>query len=254
MRILQASSSDTGGGAERIAWLLFEAYRQRGHESALAVGKKHSDDPDVLLIPNETTRDSALWTGFWRRQHRKMQPVQGRGAWRVGRVFYDLAEPIRTVRRQLGHEDFAFPATRQLLNLQPQIFHAHNLHNGYFDLRLLPEISRSATTILTLHDEWLLTGHCAYAIDCPLWETGCGHCPDLSLYPAIKRDATAYNWRRKAEIYRKSRLYVATPSQWLMDRVKRSMLNPVETRVIPHGVDGSVFRPADKNAAKKCWI
>lgn len=250
MRILQASSSDIGGGAERIAWLLFEAYRQRGHESHLAVGKKLSTDPDVLLVSNEATREKSAWVRFWRSRHRAMQNQRWRGAWRLGRVFYDLAEPVRAVRKQLGHEDFDFPATRHLLRDSPQIFHAHNLHNGYFDLRLLPEISQTVPTVLTLHDEWLFTGHCGYSIDCPRWETGCGHCPDLTLYPAVKRDTTAYNWRRKARLYENSRLYISTPSQWLMDKVQRSMLAGLETRVIPYGVDLTVFQPADKNEAK----
>lgn len=250
MRILQASSSDIGGGAERIAWLLFDSYRQQGHESYLAVGKKLSDDSDVLLVPNDEVRERANWTQFWRNQHRRLRTVKG--LWRLGRVAYDLAEPRRTFRKQLGHEDFDFPATSQLLDSSPQIFHAHNLHNGYFDLRFLPEISQHVPTILTLHDEWLLTGHCAYPIGCQRWEIGCGNCPDLTLYPAIKQDATAYNWRRKANIYDHSQLYISTPSQWLMNHVERSMLNnaAIEKRVIPYGVNLEIFKPADKSQAK----
>jgi len=80
--------------------------------------------------------------------------------------------------------------------------------------------------VLTLHDAWLLAGHYAHSFDCNYWKIGCGSCPDLSIYPVIRRDATAYNWQRKAEIYRTSRLYAFTPSQWLMDWVNQSMLKP----------------------------
>ena len=47
---------------------------------------------------------------------------------------------------------------------------------------------------LTLHDEWLLTGHCAYTLGCERWRIGCGRCPDLTIYPAIRRDSTAENF------------------------------------------------------------
>ncbi|MCZ7547074.1 MAG: glycosyltransferase [Anaerolineae bacterium] len=147
------------------------------------------------------------------------------------------------------------PGTRRLLQLPPQkpdIVHAHNLHGDYFDLRALPWLSEQTPVVLTLHDAWLLSGHCAHAFACTRWETGCGQCPDLTIPPAIARDATAFNWRRKRRVYARSRLYVATPSRWLMDRVARSMLAPAiaEARVIPNGVDLTVFAPADRRAAR----
>ena len=155
----------------------------------------------------------------------------------------------------MGIEDFHFPGTRQLLDLtdqRPDVVHCHNLHGGYFDLRALPWLSRQVPVVLTLHDAWLLSGHCAHSFDCERWKKGCGHCPDLTIEPAIRRDATAYNWRRKQRIFTACRLYVATPCQWLMHKVEQSLLAPaiVEARVIPNGVDLSVFRPADKAEAR----
>src|SRR6185503_18163896 len=149
-----------------------------------------------------------------------------------------------------------FPGTRDLLNLspvKPDILHCHNLHGGFFDLGALSRLSHEAPTVLTLHDSWLLTGHCAHSFDCERWTTGCGSCPDLSIYPAIRRDATAHNWQRKRDIYRRSRLYVTTPSNWLMDRVRQSMLWPsVElSRVIPNGVDLSTFKPGSRDEARR---
>jgi len=85
---------------------------------------------------------------------------------------------------------------------------------------------------------------------CQRWEEGCGECPDLAIYPAIQRDATRWNWRRKKRIYRRANLRVATPSKWLGDRVQRSMLCAGEVRVIPNGVDVSVYQPADRQMAR----
>jgi len=84
-----------------------------------------------------------------------------------------------------------------------------------------------------------------------LW-TMPGH---LIIYPAITRDATAYNWRWKREIYAKSRLYVATPSRWLMRKVEQSILASaiIEAKVIPNGVDLTVFHPGDRREARVVW-
>jgi len=148
-----------------------------------------------------------------------------------------------------------FPGTWKLLDLPgrlPDVVHCHNLHGGYFDLRALPSLSRKVALVLTLHDAWLLGGHCAHSLDCQRWETGCGNCPDLTIPPAIRHDATAYNWQAKREIYARCKLHVATPCRWLMQKVERSMLAPavVDGRVIPNGVDLSVFQPGDRGAAR----
>src|SRR5262249_10828825 len=126
------------------------------------------------------------------------------------------------------------------------IVHAHNLHGYYFDLRILPELSGKIPLVLTLHDAWLLSGHCAHSFDCMRWQIGCGQCPDLSIYPPIKRDATSFNWRRKQQIFAQSKLYITTPSEWLMRRAQASILAPAiqDARVIPNGVDLGIFRPS----------
>jgi len=255
LNILQVSMFDMFGGAERIASTLHEAYRARGHRSWIAVGRKRTCDPDVLPIPNH--RATSAWPRFWWRVHHSLQPVydRSRAARMLCRAAHRLAEPEGVLDRWRGIEDFNYPGTWRLLDMTPQrpdIVHAHNLHRKYFDLRALPWLCRQVPVVLTLHDAWLLTGHCAHPFDCARWESGCGRCPDLTIHPPVRRDATAYNWRRKQRIFADSRLCVATPSRWLMQQVERSMLAPavVEARVIPHGVDLAVFRPADRQAAR----
>ena len=251
MKILQVNTADSGGGAEKVALDLHHAYGARGYKSWLAVGYVRGSRSDVLQIPNNPSRNP--WARAWSSFAGRLVPFTGkiRGVDRVRRLSMDIAEPRRSAERRQGHEDFAFPGTKRLLELpseRPTILHCHNLHGGYFDLRALSQLSMSVPTILTLHDAWLLSGHCAHSFACGRWQTGCGHCPDLSIYPSVPRDATAGNWRRKQRVFARSRLYIATPSQWLMDKVKKSMLFPaaVDLRVIHNGVDLSVFRPADR--------
>lgn len=262
MNIVQVSTADKAGGAESVAWQLFQAYRRGGHRSSLVVGCKRSGDPDVVQLTHDEFR------GAWSRRcsfaadhlRSTLGPLRGvRHLETVLRLI--VGQPRRWCTHQMGREDFDFPGTRHLadvLQTAPDIIHCHNLHGawlndgGYFDLAALPSLSRKFPVVLTLHDAWLLSGHCAHSFDCERWKAGCGHCPDLTIYPAATRDATAYNWQRKERIFAASRLYVAAPCRWLMDKVDASMFKPaaIEQRVIPNGVDLTIFTPADKQRAR----
>jgi len=255
MRILQVSKRDIGGGAASVAWNLFQAYRASGIETWLAVGEKHSDDPHTLLIPNRQCQSN--WTKFWTKIQLRLDEYGSiRGTNRCSRGVRFIADPTKWQATYRGIEDFKFPGTQRLLELtphKPDLVHCHNLHNDYFDLRVLSWLSKQLPVILTLHDAWLLSGHCAYSIDCEKWRSGCGQCPDLSIYPAINRDSTHNNWQRKRTIFSRSRLYLSSPSSWLMERAKESILSPgiVDVRVIHNGIDLSVFRPGQKSEVRR---
>lgn len=255
MNILQVSTLEKTGGAALSAWYLHKEYKKRGIVSWMAVERKETSDPDVFQIPNDRHR------GVWARNVLRLSNLLRIYEPNLSRVpppslpLAWLAEPLRHWNVRQGREDFCYPGSHKILALTPEkpnIVNCHNLHGGFFDLRVLPWLSLKLPVVLTLRDEWLLTGHCAYAIDCERWKTGCGHCPDLAIYPAIRRDATAYNFRRKQQLYTASKLYIITPSQWLMDRISQSMLAPamIEGRVIHNSIDTSVFKPGDMQQAR----
>jgi glycosyltransferase involved in cell wall biosynthesis len=74
----------------------------------------------------------------------------------------------------------------------------------------------------------------------------------LGLYPSLPRDGTAFNWRRKQQIFSNSQVFVATPSRWMLQKVRESMLAPNvrDARVIPTGIDLSIFRPSLKERSR----
>lgn len=255
LKILQINTSDLGGGAEQVAWGLFSGYRSRGQDSRLAVGNKHLKDPAIFQIPRIPLSPpwGPLCWGIHRRLGAYEDRIPGLRLWRYW--LQVLAAGWPGIQRELGYEDFDFPGSHRLMQIsrwRPDIIHGHNLHSNYFDLRLLARLSRQFPVVMTLHDAWLLSGHCAHSLDCSRWRTGCGQCPDLNIYPAILHDGTGHNWRRKRNIYQRSRLFVATPSRWLMERVKASMLSTaiVAARVIPNGVNLSIFRPQCRGGAR----
>jgi glycosyltransferase involved in cell wall biosynthesis len=254
MRILQLSTADQLGGAEKVAYDLHKAYEQRGHEAFLAVGRKTLPGTNVFELNHAARRPA--WAHFWRRQQLALCERRIRFAPVLAGHLADVAEPRAWWERWRGLENFDFPASHQLLDLapqRPQLLHAHNLHGDYFDLRALPELSRQLPIIVTLHDEWLFTGHCAHSFGSERWRHGCEHCPDLEIHPPLHRDTTAQNWRRKRALYQRCRFYVAAPSRWLLDEARESILQPaiIEARHIPNGVPLAQFQPFDKTAARR---
>jgi glycosyltransferase involved in cell wall biosynthesis len=233
LRVVQVAKVAQGGGAERIASSLHRGLLARGHRSWMATSRRVPDDPTMRTIPNGRRGRRSPLHRAWRRVERWADE--------------------QAARR--GREVFDFPGTRRIPDLPPDppdLLHLHNLHGRYFDLRQLAPLSGRLPVVMTLHDEWTFTGHCAYALYGDRWRTGCGSCPDLGVYPAIPADATRANLRAKASIYRGSRLYVSTPSRWLMDEARQSVLAPgvAAWRVIPNGVDRTVFAPGDRATAR----
>jgi FkbM family methyltransferase len=226
LRVVQVAKYPQGGGAEGVARSLHRGLLARGMHSRMATTRRDPDDPTMLRIPPRR-RDSGN--------------VATRG--------------LRSLADRRGREDFDFPGTRRIASLSPErpdVLHLHNLHGRYFDLRQLAPLSHRLPVAMTLHDEWTFTGHCAYALYGDRWRNGCGSCPDLEVYPAIRADGTRANLKAKASIYERSRLYVSTPSRWLMERARASVLAPgvAGWRVIPNGIDLSAFRPGDRDAAR----
>lgn len=235
---------------------LHRAYLAAGIRATMAVGTKRTQDPSVVDLASRERR--TLWRRTVDGIATAATPLAGRvpGAGALVRASRRWRHPQRARDQRAGIESWDFPASRALLSLAAEpgtIVHAHNLHGDWFDLRLLAELRRIAPVFLTLHDAWLLSGHCAHSFDCTRWRAGCGQCPDLTIYPPIARDATAENWRRKRDILAASRLHVATPVHWLMDKVDGSILRPAiaSAQVIANGVDLDTFCPGDRGAARR---
>ncbi len=254
MRILQVNTADRGGGAEGSAYRLFEAFRHMGHHSMMAVGTKYRRDEDIFEIPRLCTGGVLSHGMHWMSELARTLDKRGLPAMRkAARVLSRLSNSERMGEYWNGLEENAFPGCSKLLDslpAKPDIVHIHNMHGWYFDMETLPVLSNKIPTILNLRDTWALTGHCAYFMDCELWRNGCGACPGLDTYPGLRKDGTAANWRRKADIYSRSRLYVTAPSKWLLDCAGKSMLLAAEYKVIPNGIDTGVFCPGDREAAR----
>ena len=128
----------------------------------------------------------------------------------------------------------------------------HNLHGSYFGFTALPALSRRRPIVWQLHDQWGMTGHVAYSLDCERWRHGCGSCPYLGEYPRLRNDTTALLWRLKNLVYDHSQLTLVVSSQWMADLVRASpLLSRFNVRHIPTGIDLDVFKPGSQEEARR---
>lgn len=237
---------------------LMEKSRDRGHHTSCLVGRAHGAvDTTTSLFEHDRRR--AGWTRFCYRLANMLWKwigfhKHGRGVCRFIRSV--LGEPLRTFRIQIGQEDFDFPdsvGAVERLEPKPDLLHFHGLHSSYFDLGALQQLSAQWPVVITMHDAWLVTGHCAYPGGCARYEIGCGNCPDIERFPKLKRDGTRFNFERKKKIYENSRIHVVTPSQWLMDIVQASDMSRSFSKleVIHNGVDTKRFCPGERRVQRR---
>ena len=221
LRVLTVNHADVGAGGAAVAgYRLHRSLVDAGHDARLLVGHRSSRDETVEQLR----------------------------AWRTVR------RPLRAVLHRAGLNELdgigAYGLHRRPAFLAAEVVHYHAVHGDWFSYPALRRLTGLRPSVLTLHDMWPLTGHCSFSFGCERWATGCGSCPHLDAFPAVPRDATALEWRVKQAVWAGSRLHVVSPSRWLADVARRSMLGRFPVTVIPHGIDTDTFRPVGREAAR----
>ncbi|MBI2966888.1 MAG: glycosyltransferase family 4 protein [Bacteroidetes bacterium] len=134
---------------------------------------------------------------------------------------------------------------------EADVLNFHTIHSGYFNYLALPKLTRLKPAVFTLHDMWSFTGHCGFSYRCEKWKTGCGKCPYLNEYPSMKWDNSAFEWKLKKYIFKRSKISIVVPSKWLLSNARQSILNHFTMHHIPNGLNLDTFRPLDQLQCKK---
>jgi glycosyltransferase involved in cell wall biosynthesis len=225
LNVLHISESDAAGGAGRAAYKLHRGLNGLGHVSRMLVGRKVTPDTDIRPL-----KRNLLWRALDRASGELFDLLS------LQYVFYPSSFGV------LADAWFRSASVVQL----------HNLHGSYFGFTALPAISRLRPVVWQLHDQWGLTGHVAYSLDCERWRHGCGMCPYLGEYPRLRHDRTALLYRLKDRVYQSSRLNLVVPSRWMADIVAASpLLNRFPVHYIPTGIDIDVFKPGNQDEARE---
>lgn len=235
MRVLQINTRYYNGGSTgRITYDLKNVMEENGIESYVSYGFGYEpkDDEKDTVYKIESDREhliSKLWT------------------------------------KATGHHGFNNKAeTKRLLkwidSVKPDIIHMHNIHNHYVNVRMLLKYiaEKQIPCVLTMHDCWTFTGHCAYFdySGCDKWKTGCNHCPSLRDYPKTFAliDPSPWNYEHKRKLFAPLDITFVSPSQWLCDLQQQSFLKDKPCEVVNNGVDVSVFHPIRSNVREEYGI
>lgn len=167
-----------------------------------------------------------------------------------------LNSAISTIEHMLSLQSILHPAplaiAQNRLYKDADLVHYHLLHTGWFSLHGLPALTKEKPSVITLHDPWMLTGHCIHPRSCDRWQTGCGSCPDLESTVSMKRDNTDMMWQIKKDVFSKSKFDVVVASKWMLEMVKNSpIFSQFDHHLIPFGIDLEKFRPGNSEYARK---
>jgi glycosyltransferase involved in cell wall biosynthesis len=122
----------------------------------------------------------------------------------------------------------------------------------WFDVpEWLLELPRGIGVVISIHDMWHVTGGCFLYRGCDLYNDTCTPCPILR-WPA-NRFLAADEQSRKLRAYHKCGARLVANSHWLAEIAGRSPIAKAcgGVRVIPPGIDTTVFRPQDKRLCRR---
>lgn len=224
MNILLACSRDSGGGAAKAAFRLFQALRRKEAETLMLVGESSSGHPGVVTLEvEETPLLRKARNQYWMGQH----------------ALIDLR------RSRISNSWFSLPYPGFDLSGLPLVQNADviNLH-WVSQFQSVESISRLLDTgkpvVWTLHDENPFTGGCHYSGNCLQYMDLCRECPQLEddrlNVPATVLANKLRHWR--------GRLIIVTPSRWMADAARKSrVLRECSIHVIPNSLDTELYRP-----------
>lgn len=213
MKIVHLSTQDYGG-AGIAAYRLHKAMQNYGLDSKMIVLNKETNDDSVLRIPDMYFRGHNLLTS---QEQSLLNTIQ----WLLLSADISLYP-----NRPAGLEIFTGTRTAIYFERIKEILEADviNLHwvFGIFDYKRAHYALKDKKIVWTLHDMNPLTGGCHYSNDCDKFKEICSKCPQLG--SNSNEDLAYENFTTKQNIYKHLNISIVTPSQWLLEQAKQSVL------------------------------
>jgi glycosyltransferase involved in cell wall biosynthesis len=218
MRVLHLNTHASGGSYE-YATLLSTALAKQGIESHVLCKNSPSAETSRPLL------DRVI-----RRSYVSFSTEPWHGTWR-------LLSP---------------PAAEDLEGVD--VVHLHTVADWFDIPRWLETVPRRMGVVISLHDMWHVTGGCFLYHGCDLYANqthACDSCPILK-WPANRFLAKAAH-SRKLGAYPNCGARMVANSRWLAEIVGRSPIAKAcgGVRVIPPGIDTTVFKSQDKYLCRK---
>lgn len=232
MKVLFVNTNESYGGAARAANRIMRGVQMHGVEVQMFVKNRSSQAKDVVtlsqFVPTNPFYKVCDWIASkiknqW--QHYKWRAYKNRD-----RITY-----LSDLRATYIHG--------ALQKMDYDILHLNWFNQRFLDINELKKVQKPI--VWTLHDSWAFCGICHYFINCEKYQTHCGACPLLK--SDKERDLSYELFDRKIKAYKDLDLHIVTPSKWLGECAKKSViLGRFPVTVIPNCLDTDIFRPLTK--------
>ena len=218
MRVLHLNTHSSGGSYEYAA-LLSTALAEQGIESHVLCKSSPTRDGVRLFLDKVIRRGSVTFS----------------------------REPWHGTRRFLSP-----PAAEELEEID--VVHLHTVADWFDVPHWLETLPRRIGVVVSVHDMWHVTGGCFLYRGCDHYanqEHPCDQCPILR-WPTNRFLAKAAH-SRKLRAYRKCGARMVANSRWLAEIAGQSPIVKAcgGVRIIPPGIDTTVFKRQDKNLCRK---
>lgn len=230
-RILHINTTELGGAAKASLRL---------HEKLLDLGYQS----DFLMIKSgfsHNNRNIATLSALFGRNLKPLYRVLENllfFKWRRGTVSTFL----------LGANVYKHP-----LILKSDVIYLHWIAGNMINWYSLRQILNLGKPIYWfMHDYLPMTGGCHNPLDCFNYQKGCKNCPKCS---SLWIDIPSFEYKRKMKLFNKyPNLKFIVPSFAVKNKVESSsILKNVNITHIPNFVDVSIYKPLDKQSAKKTF-
>ncbi len=225
MKVVYLNTFGNYGGAAIAALRSLQAARSQGVDARLLAAYRVEPQDNV----------AELWPGM---------PLLKK-AIMAGEVFSYLrhaADPAQRFIFSPGR--WGLPVAGHSLVRQADVIHLHWTHQGLLSLRGMEKIfSMGKPVVITLHDQWLMTGGCYYPIDCDGYLNDCYDCP------LLKNNSRLANkvYIRKKSLFSSYPIHLIAISRWMKNNIEQSqLLKNTMVHHLPNAIDTNVFKPLDK--------
>ena len=225
MKILYVNPCYWGGGAEKIARQLYLGLKDKNIQTFFLAGRYQENIPKHVDVIYDTILQRGVSAALGIINHNVLF-----------RTFRARKKIIDIIQKE-----------------KIDIVHFHNIHGNYLGPLDLKAIRKYCPNLVfTMHDMWLLTGCCPYAMECEKWTNlqRCYECTGNSFLKRGTKRASVY-LRCKEKSFVNSNYILTSPSKWLINCCKKSYLKDEKIFLIPNGIDIDVFYPRDKNEVRK---
>lgn len=232
MKILHINTGDTAGGAAIAAMRLHKAMLANGLNSTFfCLNRTINDDERILTVGRIAKQKGRAVSIIREAFFRKMTLSDVKG------LFSNM---------RLGYKIGAF------VNLNDfDVIYIHWVNGGFLSLSGLEEICKTDKKVFWfMHDMFPITGGCHHSYACSLYRYNCG---DGGCYymknPKFVHSFAYRQLKAKHRVLDKyPNLSFVAPSKWLYECAKSSSLAKGHSvYYLPNLLDGTVFRPLDKD-------